>query len=1166
MSNNVEISPNRTESGRLSSEKPRSRRRRIFIRLAFALLFLLILLFIAACVVWINRNLVMEEFVRRQIEQRGFEAQLTVDEITDSEARLRHVLLSQNGEFIASADKIEISYLWPNIKSGEIISVNLDGAKAAISLDEAGKVNNTWMPKSETGAAMQFPSGGVSVKDSQVQLSLPYGDVSMKGDVTARASDEIDVDISFGSQSNMQSNTASEAGQLHYKDTRLNLADKGGYFKGGLSGKQIIIEQSWAEFDAVTIGEADITATPSQPISLTAKGVLSLPELEQMRNYTFDGALRLAGLNIDHPNIDARAAHSAFDGSVHYNGNRDNGNGGAFDLRGLLTGGADSAAYLKERSAPYAKGQDLSVSYEGQIAKTDKAAILLSGLIDLEAQDLGFANRADARNLAERLAVHEGLSATPVAQNFHADITAQIAHIFEGAQTRAHLSLEHDEAGYRLGLSEPLELMGQLTGRDKQNGLTISASESASGPASGGAPFITFAAAQDELKLSADLALSGARALDVSALKLSAASKTGLSLLGVQSVSGVISSLSEWRGQGTRLSPFIVDLTYTAKNEVVKNEAGRNEVSALTHLAVETHLDYDGPFLNSELTGLKASGRLSREGRGSNSMIWFDAGAPVQIGNVVTQTGWGAQNVKAVLESGAPLLTQGSLSSAGSSDNSSGSSSAGQLGRLMEMPLQQLSAIVYDDTGEKNFTVKADKAKVSGSQTAAGQTWEAVFNGFDVFSDTTPSPNSQLSSDDVTLSLERLERPVGDGGDLGGAADLPWTYKLKTQALNADLAQLKLEGVGVELSGQGSDFTANYQGGTAELDGTNLPPLPMTGQASYQGGVLSGTAKTAMPRAAQFPIYANYFYENGIGTADLNIPEFIFSPATIQPAELAPALRGKIAQVSGLASAKVTLGYKLGEGVSSSGTVTLTDMDIGTLVGPFTGVNTTLNLDNLVPLRSLGTQTITMSGFNPGLPLGEGFVSFDVVEGGIALHEARWPLNTGHIYIEPTTWDTEGRVNRIIVRVEDVSLAALIGELGNEDISATGQISGVLPILIDGVSVLVEDGNLSVQEGGVIRVRTEGLDAAGASNETAKIAIDALKEFQYKELSLDINGPLDGDMVIGAVFSGKNTDVLGGADFLFRVNIEGELLNIAKSFAKNAKVEEFLRVLDEELR
>ena len=97
-------------------------------------------------------------------------------------------------------------------------------------------------------------------------------------------------------------------------------------------------------------------------------------------------------------------------------------------------------------------------------------------------------------------------------------------------------------------------------------------------------------------------------------------------------------------------------------------------------------------------------------------------------------------------------------------------------------------------------------------------------------------------------------------------------------------------------------------------------------------------------------------------------------------------------------------------------------------------------------------------------------------------------------------------------------------------------------------------------------MQTEGLDAAGDSNDTAKIAIDALKEFEYKELSLDIDGPLDGDMLVGAVFEGKNKDVLGGADFLFRVNIEGELVNIAKSFSRNIEVEEFLRVIDEELR
>ena len=126
--------------------------------------------------------------------------------------------------------------------------------------------------------------------------------------------------------------------------------------------------------------------------------------------------------------------------------------------------------------------------------------------------------------------------------------------------------------------------------------------------------------------------------------------------------------------------------------------------------------------------------------------------------------------------------------------------------------------------------------------------------------------------------------------------------------------------------------------------------------------------------------------------------------------------------------------------------------------------------------------------------------------------------------------------------------------LGNEDLSATGQIEGSLPILVDGVNLTVENGRVEIEDGGVITVRSKGLNRAGDENEVAKIAIDALKDFRYEKLTLDINGPLDGNMTLGAKFIGQNPEVLGGAQFLFRTSIEGELINIARNLTSNTQM------------
>ena len=63
-----------------------------------------------------------------------------------------------------------------------------------------------------------------------------------------------------------------------------------------------------------------------------------------------------------------------------------------------------------------------------------------------------------------------------------------------------------------------------------------------------------------------------------------------------------------------------------------------------------------------------------------------------------------------------------------------------------------------------------------------------------------------------------------------------------------------------------------------------------------------------------------------------------------------------------------------------------------------------------------------------------------------------------------------------------------------------------------------------------------------------------MREFQYRELSAAIDGPLDGSLAVGLVFDGSNAKVLNGQPFRFDIKLRGELFNIARSFNSNAQI------------
>jgi hypothetical protein len=169
----------------------------------------------------------------------------------------------------------------------------------------------------------------------------------------------------------------------------------------------------------------------------------------------------------------------------------------------------------------------------------------------------------------------------------------------------------------------------------------------------------------------------------------------------------------------------------------------------------------------------------------------------------------------------------------------------------------------------------------------------------------------------------------------------------------------------------------------------------------------------------------------------------------------------------------------------------------------------------------------------------------------------------GKISIEPVFWKFGNVKNKVSVNVENVSLQAMLAGMGKDKFSITGRVSGALPTVIDGVNVRIDNGNLSVVDGGVIRFKNPGTDAAAGQNENASYAFKALENLEYKELTAFIDGPLDGDILLKMVLEGKNDDVLSGQRFLFNMQFEGELANIARNVKSSMSTQDNLvRILE----
>ena len=118
-----------------------------------------------------------------------------------------------------------------------------------------------------------------------------------------------------------------------------------------------------------------------------------------------------------------------------------------------------------------------------------------------------------------------------------------------------------------------------------------------------------------------------------------------------------------------------------------------------------------------------------------------------------------------------------------------------------------------------------------------------------------------------------------------------------------------------------------------------------------------------------------------------------------------------------------------------------------------------------------------------------------------------------------------------------------------------------MPMYFDANGGRIEGGRLVVRQGGGTLAYV-GEISNTAMNVYAKLAFDALKSIRYQNLTIALNGPLDGEIVSQINFNGINEAPLGppksfiarqfiGLPFVFNIKVTApfrSLLNTARTF------------------
>jgi hypothetical protein len=275
------------------------------------------------------------------------------------------------------------------------------------------------------------------------------------------------------------------------------------------------------------------------------------------------------------------------------------------------------------------------------------------------------------------------------------------------------------------------------------------------------------------------------------------------------------------------------------------------------------------------------------------------------------------------------------------------------------------------------------------------------------------------------------------------------------------------------------------------------------------------------------PFTAEHDLAKGEGRADFRNPTLTFG-RKLDLYEIAQRMEGVADGVVGPVGLDMTAKWD-NRNVYTFGDVKLNDLSFNAAaMGPVEGLSGTVHFRDLAELATPPGQQVTIRKLNPGIPIENGVVRFEVQgPDEVAIESARWPFPEGELSIEPQKVQVSSEDFSMTVTLKSVDVQGLIDRLGLKDLKATGTVEGSFPLVFskdEGGKIL--NGQLHAAPGGGT-VSYTGQAGAGLQG-APQIAFDALKSFRYDQLTLGLNGDLDGEIVTDVQFSGENLAPVGG--------------------------------------
>ncbi|WP_417519464.1 intermembrane phospholipid transport protein YdbH family protein [Minwuia sp.] len=210
------------------------------------------------------------------------------------------------------------------------------------------------------------------------------------------------------------------------------------------------------------------------------------------------------------------------------------------------------------------------------------------------------------------------------------------------------------------------------------------------------------------------------------------------------------------------------------------------------------------------------------------------------------------------------------------------------------------------------------------------------------------------------------------------------------------------------------------------------------------------------------------------------------------------------------------------------------------------GLEAEVRLRSLAPLASDGVQALFIDSIDAGFPVRDLNVSYTIRKGsaGPVLDVAALSAGMldGRVSLAPFSVTTAEAPIDLMLNFESIELGAFAALLDIEGVAARGRLTGTVPARITAAErVSIAGGRLVAEGPGTLSFPVSAIRdlLAGQVSENADLILNALTDFHYDRLSIEIDKALGGEARLFIRLEGRNPAHLDGQPFVFNINVTG---------------------------